>query len=173
MNKKNNSIFGFNSDDVRSGSVELPVNADEHTDRPVRSVNAGRRWIYFLVVAIISAALSLILINGIIDRVNEGLVMELQTGDVVPSAHEDGLYSGRYTTAGMGAAVTVDITAGYIISISLDGFTGIDTARAQTVFNAVIAAQSLETGNDEIGSEPTDKILLLAIENALNGGGVQ
>lgn len=170
MNKKDTSIFSFNSDDVRSGSVDVPQENDEHNGR---HSSAKYKWIYVIVVAVISVVLALLLIGSIVDRVNEGLVMELQTGDVVPSDHEDGLYSGKYSTAGMGAAVTVDITAGYIIDISLDGFADIDTSRVQMVFDAVIAAQSLETGNDDIGSEPTDRILLLAIENALNGGGVQ
>lgn len=170
MNKKDNSIFGFNSDDVRSGAVDVPQEADSSAgQRP----SATSRWIYIIAVTVISVVLALVLIGRVVDRVNEGLVMELQTGDVVPSEHEDGLYSGKYSTAGMGAAVTVDITGGYIIDISLDGFSDIDTSRAQIVFNAVIAAQSLETGNDDIGSEPTDRILLLAIEDALNGGGVQ
>ncbi len=164
-----NSIFSFNSDDVRSGEVECPVDASA---KKLRKSSAGR-WIYILVVTVVSIILAVVLIVNVVDRVNEGLIMELQTGDIIPSAHEDGQYSGSYSSAGKGAAVTVDITAGYIISISLDGFADIDTDRAQPVFDAVIAAQSLETGDEEIGSEPSDKILLLAIENALNGGGVQ
>jgi len=37
------------------------------------------------------------------------------------------------------------------------------------VFNAVIAAQSLVTYDDEVGTEPTDIILLKAIGQAVNG----
>ena len=167
------SIFSFNSDDMRSGDVECPGENEELSQSGAKKRSTSLRWIYILAVALISVILSLVLISSVIERVNKGLVMELQTGDVIPSAHEDGQYTGTYSTAGMGASVTVDIISGYIIDISLDGSVGIDAARAQRVFNAVIAAQSLETGDDDIGSQPTDKILLLAIENALNGGGVQ
>ena len=55
----------------------------------------------------------------------------------------------------------------------MDSYTGIDTDRVLPVFDAIIAAQSLETGDDSIGTQPTDKILLLAVQDAVNGGGVQ
>lgn len=173
MSRKNSSIFDFNSEDVRTGAVECPEETGSVSPEDSAAKRTAAKWIYVLAVAVISVVLALVLIGNVVERVNEGLVMELQVGDVIPSRLEDGQYTGSYSTAGMGASVTVDITAGYIINISLDGFADIDTSRAQTVFDAVIAAQSLETGRDDIGSVPSDRILLLAIENALNGGGVQ
>ena len=82
---------------------------------------------------------------------------------------EDGLYSGSYSSAGMSAEVTVDVAEGYIMDISLNSFEDIDTSRVQAVFDAVIAAQSLDTGIEDIGTQPTDLILLKAVESALNG----
>ncbi|MBE6758710.1 MAG: hypothetical protein E7554_01280 [Ruminococcaceae bacterium] len=172
MSEKNSSIFGFNSDDVRSGAVEMPTESGEEAAEKIRRKPVGR-WVYVLAVAVVSLIAAVMLISSFVDRVNDGLVMELQTGDIMPSNKADGLYTGSYSASDMGASVSVDVAGGYIISITLDSYAGIDTERVLTVFDAIIAAQSLETGDDSIGTQPTDKILLLAVQDALNGGGVQ
>jgi len=163
-----NSIFDYNSDDVRSGAVE-------GSDQPSGDMGEGgrktSRLIYFAVIVVISIVLAAVLLSGIKNRVNQGLIMELQPGDVAAYSMGDGGYSGSFSSGGMSAAVTVNVTSGYIVNITLDDYVGIDAARAQLVFDCVIVAQSLDTGYDEIGTQPTDKIVLLAIENALNGGG--
>ena len=171
MSEKNSSIFGFNSDDVRSGAVEMPTESGEEAAEKIRKPVG--RWVYVLAVAVVSLIAAVMLISSFVDRVNDGLVMELQTGDIMPSNKADGLYTGSYSASDMGASVSVDVAGGYIISITLESYTGIDTDRVLTVFDAIIAAQSLETGDDSIGTQPTDKILLLAVQDALNGGGVQ
>ncbi len=165
---KKSSIFDYNSDDVRSGSVELTTEeslAPEAMDKKRKA----RKVIYFLIVAVASVVLSLVLVNSMVDRLNSGLIMELQPGDIYPMQMEDGRYTGSFASGEMAAEVTVEISTGYISNISLNGFTGIDTSRAQRVFSAVMVSQSLDTGLEDVGSEPSDKILLMAIDDALNG----
>lgn len=161
-----NSIFDYNSDDIRSGSVAAPE--QQHRER-----SKYGRLIYILVIAGISVLLSVFLISNIVKRVNSGLIMEIQVGDISVVNLEDGQYTGSYSSADMGASVTLDVVSGYIMDISLNSFTGIDVSRAETVFAGVISAQSLDTGDEDIGSTATDKILLKAIENAINGEGAQ
>jgi|GEM_PF-1595825 len=169
---KNSSIFDYNSDDVRSGSVDIST-ADALPAEQKKKNRAAGRIIYIVCVIAASICLAAIFLSTMIDRVNNGLIMELQAGEINPAAMEDGTYQGTHSSGDMSAAVTVEIYSGYIMDISLNSFKGIDTARAQRVFDAVIASQSLDTDGDEIGSEPSDIILLLAIENALTGSTVQ
>lgn len=157
---KNNSIFDYNSDDVRSGEVTVEVPSDSGRKK------TGSRLIYYAVVAALSLLLSFFAISAIVDRVNDGLVMELQTGEIDPMTTEDGTYTGSFSSGDMQAQVTVEVSTGYITDISLNSFSGIDTARAERVFTAVLAAQALDTGIEDVGSHPTDRILLKAIENA-------
>ena len=159
------SIFDYNSEDIRSGEMEPEQPSAPKKTRPILS-----KKVFILAIAVLSLIVSAVLIFVAVDRVNKGLVTELQVGDVIPYAYEDGEYSGTYTASGMAAAVTVTVESGYITDIALVGFERIDTARAQQVFNAVIYAQSLVTYDDEVGTQPTDIILLLAIQNAFEGG---
>lgn len=158
MKNNENSIFSYNSEDVRSGEVSVEK---EETPRP----RLGK-GVYIAIVAVVSVLLSVLLIFSAVDRVNEGLIMELPVGDILPYTLADGSYSGTFTSNDSGAAVTITIESGYLTSISLDAFSGIDTSRAQRVFDAVIQAQSLVTYDRDVGTTPTDIILLLAIENA-------
>jgi len=117
MSEKNSSIFGFNSDDVRSGAVEMPTESGEEAAEKIRRKPVGR-WVYVLAVAVVSLIAAVMLISSFVDRVNDGLVMELQTGDIMPSNKADGLYTGSYSASDMGASVSVDVAGGYIISIT-------------------------------------------------------
>jgi len=166
---KNNSIFDYNSDDVRSGSVELTHEEDTLPPDAIDKKSKRRKLIYFLIVAVASIVLSIVLISGMVGRLNNGLIMELQPGEIYPMQVEDGRYTGSFVSGEMAADVTVEISTGYISNISLNSFKGIDTARAQRVFSAVMVSQSLDTGLEDVGSDPSDKILLMAIEDALNG----
>lgn len=158
------SIFEYNSDDVRSGELEMSGEQERSTKK-----RAIPKFVYAIIIGVVSAALAVGVIFMIVDRVNEGLIMELQVGDIVPYAVEDGEYTGTYISNDMGAKVSVTIESGFVVDIALVSFEGIDTSRAQRVFNAVIAAQSLVTDDDEVGTEPTDIILLKAIGQAVNG----
>lgn len=164
--KNGSSIFGYNSDDIRSGDVEYASVEDNHDSPAPRRMN---KTVYAIVIAALSAALAVGLIWTLTNRINEGLVMELQVGDILPYTVEDGQYSGSFVSGGMGASVTVTVESGYITDIALEAFDGIDTARAHRVFEAVIDAQSLFTADGEVGTAPTDIILLMAIEQAVNG----
>lgn len=166
MKKNGTTLFDYNSEDIRSGNMERPEDVVSEKKPGLLS----RRSVYIIAVAVVSVILAVVMIFAVIDRVNEGLVMELEVGDVIPYTMSDGDYSGTYTSNDLAAAVTVTIESGYITNITLDGFTGIDTARAQRVFEAVIYAQSLITYDEEVGTQPTDVILLLAIRQAMEGG---
>lgn len=159
-----NSIFEYNSDDVRSGEME--ISGAQESSVPRRTIP---KYVYAIAIGLLSVALAVGMIFMIVDRVNEGLIMEIQVGDIVPYTVEDGEYTGTYISNDMGAKVSVTIESGFVVDIALVGFEGIDNSRAQRVFNAVIAAQSLVTYDDEVGTEPTDIILLKAIGQAVNG----
>ena len=163
MKNEKNTMFEYTSEDVRSGKVEISSGQPEKQ----RKINP---WLYMFLVVIASVGLAVLFITSAIDRVNEGLVMELQVGEITPWVLDDGQYSGTYSSNDLGAAVTVTIQSGYITNITLDGFKGIDTARAQLVFDAIIRAQSLDTYDGDAGTEPTDIILMLAVENAIENG---
>lgn len=165
MKNSDNSIFDYNSEDVRSGRIET---ADSGSGKAAGVVPSKK--IYIIAVAVLSAILAIWLIFAAVNRINEGLVLELQVGDVQPYYYEDGTYSGTYSSGNMAAAVTVTVESGYIVDIALTGFERIDTARADRVFRAVIYAQSLVTYDEEVGTQPTDVILLLAVQNAFEGG---
>lgn len=167
MKKNDSSLFGYNSDDIRSGAVKSPETEQKKNGK------AGGRLVYAAAVAVTSVLLAVILIIAAVNRFNTAMIMELEPGEMALSMLEDGEYTGMYTAANMGAQVTVKVTAGSIISINLDAFAKIDTSRAEKVFDAVIRAQSLATYDDEVGTEPTDIILLLAIQNAIEGGYAQ
>ncbi len=158
MKNNESSIFGCNSEDVRAGEVTIEK---EESSRPRMG-----KGIYIAVVAAVSLLVSVLLIISAVRRVNEGLIMELPVGDILPYTMADGSYSGTFSSNDLGAAVTITVESGYLTSVSLDAFSGIDTSRAQRVFDAVIQAQSLVTYDREVGTTPTDIILLLAIENA-------
>lgn len=159
-----NSIFDYNSEDVRAGDVELT-----EAEKPEKPRFAPSKKMYTIAVAALSVILAVVLIFAVVNRVNKGMIMDLQVGDVLPYAYEDGEYTGSYSANGMGATVTVSVESGFIIDIALNGFDHIDTSRVERVFNAVIYAQSLVTYDGEVGTQPTDIILLLAIQKAFEG----
>lgn len=171
MDKKNSpSLFECNSEDVRSGRIELEKQ-DKQKKAPAGKTSG--KTIYIVVVLAVSLLLALLLSIRAISCANEGLVLELSVDDVSPAGLSDGVYTADYTSSHLYAKVSVSVSEGYIVDISLDSFRGIDTARAQMVFDAVIAAQSPAAHSGDVGTEPTDVILLKAVQAAIEGGYAQ
>ncbi len=160
-NTGESTVFEYTSEDIRQGRVKV-----ETPEREKKGIGAG---LYFLLVLLAAISLSVWFIFSAIDRVNEGLIMEVQVGELTPYYLEDGSYPGKYASNDFAAAVTVTVQNRYITNITLDSFKGIDTARAQLVFDAVVRAQSFDFADgSDAGTQPTDRVLMLAIENAID-----
>lgn len=160
------SLLDFNSEDVRSGAVKAAVPRRENKTR--RSTADGKR-LYFIIVTAVSVVLAAVVLIVASRCAGQGLVLEQEIGEVYLAGAESGEYSGSYEAAGMSAEVSVTVIEGKMTLIELTAFSGIDTSRAKPVFDAVRAAQSLHTDDEDVGTQPTDVILLKAIEDALGG----
>lgn len=123
--------------------------------------------IYIAAIVVISILIAAIIIPKAILSVNEGLVLELNVYETDITSAQDGEYYGEYTSSHLYAAVGVTIADGEIESVALYDYYGIDIDRVQTVFDAVIEYQMLNVPDDNIGTQPTDKIVLKAMEKAL------
>jgi len=155
------SLLRTNSERMRQEGV--PAKA------PSQNRKQQNSRIYFWCVLGISVLLSVFILIRMNLTVNEQLSLQLTVNETDISAVADGTYSGEYTSSHMSAKVSVDIASGRMMDIRLDSFTGIDNVRAEEVFDRVLYYQMLNVPEDDIGSQPTDKIVLKAVEKALVG----
>ncbi len=168
-NNKKFSLLDSNSDDIRAGKFkpEKPRKAVKYSDREKKR----SRRIYLIAVVAVSIILACVILPGMLYAVSESLLYELNFNETDISDFSDAAYSGAYTSDHMSASVTVSVVSGRITGISLDSYTGISPSRAREVFERVVYYQMLnipEGDSAEIPSEPTDFIVLKAIESALS-----
>ena len=128
----------------------------------------NRVLIYIGVVLGISLLIAAFAIPRAIMAINENLVLELEVDEYDISSVPDGEYFGNYESTHLAATVSVTISGGRMTDFELLDYYGIDAKRAQTVFEAVKEYQMLNVPDENIGSEPTDKIVLKAISSALS-----
>lgn len=101
--------------------------------------------------------------------VNERLVLDLTVYETDITDFQDGVYSGKYESSHLSASVDVTVVSGLIVSVEITDYTGIDIQRAAKVTDCVVIYQMLNVPDDNIGTEPTDIIVLKSVEYALSG----
>ncbi|MBQ6797250.1 MAG: hypothetical protein IJP10_04465 [Clostridia bacterium] len=124
--------------------------------------------VYIAIVVAVSIIITGLIISRAVLSINEQLVLELMVYEYDISDAPDGEYFGEYESNHLYACVGLLIQDGKIVYLELMDYYGIDADRAPKVFDAVVEYQMLNVPDEEIGTEPTDKIILKAIENALS-----
>lgn len=123
--------------------------------------------IYFVVIIVISIALTALIVSRAVLSINEQLVLELTVNEHDISYAPDGEYFGEYESNHLYACVGLLIEDGKIVYMELMDYYGIDADRVDAVFDAVIEYQMLNVPDEDIGTQPTDKIILKAVEDAI------
>lgn len=162
--KVRTGLLDGNSEDILSGKIQITTDSEAEVKRDKK-----RRRIYFLCVVAVSIIAAAFICTSMFMNVTEQLVLDLTVEETDLSDVSDGVYTASYSTAHMSAMVNVSILSGKMVDFELVSCTNIDRDRAQTVFNAVKKYQMLNVPDDDIGTQPTDKIVLKAIEAALSG----
>lgn len=120
------------------------------------------------VILLVSAALALLLIPGMIYRANEKLVeQEAVVEDPDISYIAEKTLTGSYQSGHMSATVEVTIVNGQYTDIRLTDSAGINPSRARQVSDAILAYQTLTPEYDDIGTQYTDIIVQKAIYYAV------
>jgi len=166
------SLLESNSEDIRSGKIKVDKNIKTKSAKQKNSSKKKKRMIYFVAVVAVSILLACMLIPSMIFTINEMLVYELKINETDITYHEDGIYTATYESSHMSATVSVSIISGKMTAISLDAFNGIDPARANEIFECVIYYQMLNIPSEDkadVFSQPTDYIVLKAVESAISG----
>ena len=162
------------TNDAQDGAALLEGNSEQLRREgavPQKAEPSGdarrRQNIYIWCVVGVSVVLAVFILLRMHMSFSEQLTLELVVNETDITYVDDGIYTASYESSHMSATVSVSIASGRIIDIELDSFTGIDNARAEVVFDSVIFYQMLNVPDEDIGTQPTDMIVLKAIENAL------
>lgn len=162
------AMLSTNSERLRisGGADELYEDHGRRRERALERADRKRR-VYIWCVIAVSVILSAFLLTKMYMNISEQLVLGLQVSEVDISKVSDGVYTDSYESSHLSATVDVTIVSGRIADVELTAFTGIDNARAEFVCDRVVFYQLLNVPDDDVGTQPTDKIVLKAIENAL------
>lgn len=165
-NDRPNSILDTNSEELRQQREETgrAEKVREWADRKTTKKKNGLNFWFIVIASVVLAAI--ILLKGI-TTINQQLAFELAVGEVDITGVSDGVYSGTYDSGQLAATVDVAIQSGSIHAIRLSSFTGIDKARANEVFEKIVAAQKIDIKDDDVGTQYTDKVVQCAVYNAL------
>ncbi len=164
------SLLDSNSEDIRTGKVKIEKPAKRRNTQ--QEQKKKKRTIYIVAVLAVSILLACVIIPSMLLTINEMLVYELRVEETDITDFADSVYSGYYESSHLSATVSVTVTSGKMTTIVLDDFTGIDVERANDIFARVIYYQMLNIPSEDsadVFSQPTDYIVLKAIEKALTG----
>jgi len=99
--------------------------------------------------------------------INEGLLADIPIFETDISEKPDGVYSGSYSTSGYSAAVNVTISSGYILDVEIAALERLSPTRAAMVKDMVVKYQMLNFEDPGWSPQPSDRVLLKAVERAL------
>jgi len=126
------------------------------------------------VLKIILAIVAVLIIGGLIaynamSKSAEKQLDQIQISDVDLTQVVDGVYEGSYETTLVSAKVEVTVKNHKITNINIIKHANGNGSKAEAITDTVIQKQSLKT--DVIsGATMSSKVILKAIENALNSG---
>ena len=124
---------------------------------------------YILFILLVSVILSALIIPRMIISINEGLLADITLFETDISELPNGVYRGSYDTSGYSASVDVTVISGGIAGIDVVSLSRLSPARASLVAGKVVKYQMINFDEPGWIPEPSDRVLLKAIQRALSG----